>query len=361
MKIVFWGWKDAFDYYRIGGAESYIRRISQGLIVLGHSVTYIMYGADKSKTIQPEEFQATLHYAKTFREALRLLEQDAVDIIIDIYTHPRFRLSFSSFRKHRLAETHQATILFSPFRFIWKEYLGSFILRSYDSVFVVSQRIENQMKRNNICSTVLTPPVSDVFFEASRSRKPSKDGKIRVGYIGRADHGKGFDIAVNVMKNLPKDSFASRVMTYSWGGRQEIIESSKDSGIDIEVTDYRQYKKDIESRVAGFLSQTDLLLLPYRTIDTTIDMPLSIIEGLCAGCSIVLPKIEELASFFTNFNGYVVPLSEFRNSPKASIESLHVCRRQERTAEHLTQVYGTKRVASLLINNIKRNKEVLIT
>ena len=42
MKIAFFGLKQAFDYFQIGGTESFIKRISGELIKNGIKVDYII-------------------------------------------------------------------------------------------------------------------------------------------------------------------------------------------------------------------------------------------------------------------------------------------------------------------------------
>jgi len=288
LKICFFGWKRAFDYYQIGGTESYVRRLASGLVELGHEVTYAMYGASKRETVLPEDFNATLVYEQRFEDALRQLEGRDFELVVSIYLHPKYRPGFFLFRKRMKRRTLFSTILFSPFRSKTKLILGSMDLHSYDSVFAVSDRIHEQIARIGVKSIVLPPPVSDVYFEATEKRTPDPEGLIRVGYIGRADYGKGFDIAVNIMRSLDKTKYSPSIMTYSWPEKDFEIrpEDFHGWGINLEITRYETYSGKIEKSVANFLKVNDIMLFPFRTLYTTIDVPLSVVEAAVAGCKI---------------------------------------------------------------------------
>lgn len=299
MKICFFGWKRAFDYYQIGGTESFVRRLASGLIELGHEATYVMYGASKKQLITPEGFNANLYYEQRFEEALDHLRNEGFELVISTYIHPRHRPGFLLFRRNQKKDTHFSTIMFSPFRSKTKLLLGSMDLHSYDSVFVVSERIKKQIARLGVRSEVLPPPVSDVFFEAAKKRTPSQDDRIRVGYIGRADYGKGFDIAVEVMKSLDETRFAPSILTYSWPEKDYEISTDEfeKSGIRFEITQYAKYSNQIEGKVVDFLKENDIMLFPYRTLDTTIDVPLSVVEAIVSGCIVEIPAFVELCDF----------------------------------------------------------------
>ena len=321
MKICFFGWKRAFDYYQIGGTESYVRRLASGLVDLGHEVTYVMYGASKRETVLPKGFNATLVYEQKFEDALKQLERRDFEIVVSIYVHPKYRPGFFLFRKRTKRRTIFSTILFSRFRSKPKLLLGSMDLHSYDSVFTVSERIKEQVARLGVRSEVLPPPVSDVFFEAAKKRIPSEDGRIRIGYIGRADYGKGFDIAVDIMRSLDKTKYSSSILTYSWPEKDYEIrpDDFHDWGIKLEITRYETYSDAIDRKIGAFLQENQMMIFPFRTLDTTIDTPLSLIESIVAGCKVVIPNDNGLISFFKK---YRLEALAFKDN-KVLAETLH--------------------------------------
>ncbi|MHA1382094.1 MAG: hypothetical protein ACTSRG_27290, partial [Candidatus Helarchaeota archaeon] len=44
MKVAFFGLKQSFDYFQIGGSESLVRRLSATFIIKGSEVYYVLYG-----------------------------------------------------------------------------------------------------------------------------------------------------------------------------------------------------------------------------------------------------------------------------------------------------------------------------
>jgi glycosyltransferase involved in cell wall biosynthesis len=47
------------------------------------------------------------------------------------------------------------------------------------------------------------------------------------------------------------------------------------------------YSEDIDDRMRQILHQTDILVLPYRTLSSSIDTPLLLLEGMASLCAIV--------------------------------------------------------------------------
>lgn len=296
MKVCFFGWKRSFDYHQVGGTESYIRRLAEGLIKLGHEVFYVMYGSPDQKSEKLENSTLVLFYEKDFKDIIAFLEKQDIDLVISIYVHPKYRPLFMYIRSKMRKTIRFATILFSPFRSKTKLTLSVLDLHLYDTVFVVSKRIQDQVARFGIKSKKLDPPISECFFNASSDRLLPSDNRIRIGYLGRADWGKGFDRAVAIMKSLDKQKFNASILTYSWPERDFNL-SPNDFvtwGINLEITHYRSNPYGKEEKIASFLKKNDILLFPYRTLDTTIDVPLSIFEALSAGAYVALPDMDSL-------------------------------------------------------------------
>lgn len=306
MRICFFGWQKAFDYYQIGGTESYIRRLSEGLITLGHQVEYVMYGA-KTNNITTTDTNIQLTYLKKYSDAQNLLSKRSFESIVNVYIHPKYRLSFRSFRLKKKKQVNFSTIIFSTFRSKVKSLLASLDLRSYNQVIAVSNRIRKQLARNSINSILLHPPVSDVFFETAINRKHSQK-QIIVGYIGRIDYGKGFDLIDKLFSKISGKYVKPIVFTYSWKSKNAYL-NPKNIKYEIRVTEYTKYGFEIEKELALLLGKIDFLILPYRTLSTTIDMPLSLIEGLIAGCTVISTNIAEIAAICRWMKGNCILLN----------------------------------------------------
>jgi hypothetical protein len=69
MKIAFFGLKRAFDFFQIGGTESFVRRLSLESAKKDAEVDYILYGDGKNKDTECSGIN--LNYCASFDKALR--------------------------------------------------------------------------------------------------------------------------------------------------------------------------------------------------------------------------------------------------------------------------------------------------
>ncbi len=97
MRIAFWGWKNSFDYFHIGGTESFVRRLTYGLNDNQVEVDYIMYASGQRKYVVLND-RLKLKYFVKFEDALEALKT-GYDHIVTIYLFPLDRLKFARFRK----------------------------------------------------------------------------------------------------------------------------------------------------------------------------------------------------------------------------------------------------------------------
>lgn len=62
----------------------------------------------------------------------------------------------------------------------------------------------------------------------------------------------------------------------------------------MKVLKVSSYDDSVENEIAGFLANLDFLLLPYRTLETTIDVPLALVEGIVSGCVVITSDMPEI-------------------------------------------------------------------
>jgi hypothetical protein len=72
MKIAFFGAYGSFDYFRIGGTESFARRLAGGLNEAGQQADYVIYGAGRTEK-QGTPGGIDLYYFAGLEEALQHL------------------------------------------------------------------------------------------------------------------------------------------------------------------------------------------------------------------------------------------------------------------------------------------------
>jgi len=109
-----------------------------------------------------------------------------------------------------------------------------------------------------------------------------------IAYIGRIDKEKGYYIAKDILLS-DKLKFYSRMFDILlWGGEdedKEVTALSDASRGDSNVTFFYGGK----DKLAPDLYDVNVLVLPYESLDSTIAVPLLIVEALVYGCNVVLP------------------------------------------------------------------------
>ncbi len=200
-------------------------------------------------------------------------------------------MNYYLFRKGQSRGMKFGVVLFSLFRTRLKLHVSLFELASYDVVFGISDKIRMQLGKYGIRTFKLKPPVPDFFFGLVEKDKTFTD-KTRIGYIGRADYGKGFDIALKIMSSLDTARFDCSVLTYAWPEKDFDVAglAVNCKSVSLVINEYTSYSPEIEESISKYLKAIDVLFLPYRTLDTTIAVPLSIIEGLASGCRVIIPR-----------------------------------------------------------------------
>ena len=194
MRIAFFGPQSTFDYYQIGGVESFIRRLAFGLVQKGVEVDYVMFDSLSDKNITLDDGNINLKYYSNFQVALRdVLE--SYSHIITVYLPPLKRIAYILFRFIHSKRLNFHLLLFGLSNSIVKRVLTLIYSKLfYTYVFSISPRIHTKAKNWGLNSVLLLPPVPNSFF-LKTNEKASLD-TMRISFIGRVDRGKGIDLAI---------------------------------------------------------------------------------------------------------------------------------------------------------------------
>ena len=94
MKFAFFGLYGVFEYSRIGGLESFHRRLAGELVRRGHQVDFILYGAPTSD-FKSVNNNIGLYHLKNLSKALQfLVKEKKYDHILTFYLPPADRLRY---------------------------------------------------------------------------------------------------------------------------------------------------------------------------------------------------------------------------------------------------------------------------
>jgi glycosyltransferase involved in cell wall biosynthesis len=306
MKIAFFGVRSAFDYQEIGGTNSFVRRLTHQLLsdsLRGDQVDLIMYGTPRSITTSPGS-GIQLFYYRSFAEAISALSRiiDQYDHVIAVYLSIPERLAFARFRARYHKRTRFHIIHFSwPGSILRRELMFCDNLLYYSTIYTISPRLFKAAQRWGLNSKLILPPVPDDYFVVP-SEKPSSH-KLRVAYIGRTEPGKGAQEIIELFSNLKQ---YPGIQTYIYGYHFPHHEPSvrmhewllTQKMLFYQYMDYERHSPHIEQQVKKILYETDVLLLPYKAISSTIDSPLLLLEGMAASCIVISKPLGDIPTLY---------------------------------------------------------------
>jgi glycosyltransferase involved in cell wall biosynthesis len=362
MKTVFLGLKRAFDYYQVGGVESFIRRVTVQMAQEGHKVDYVLYGDQENKEISPRP-GTCLRYFRLFRDALDAIK--GYDHVVAIYLLPKDRLQYALFRKRNCK-----SIRFHLIYFNWPDSSLKRKLYFYESRFIplngklfcISPRQYNYIKKWAENPVRILPPVPENYF--LKPQEKPVNNKIQVTFLGRMDPGKGIKEVLeifNVLKNNGK--FKCSIHGIHMPEQKECVDIHNqlrvDNGIEYVEIDRQKYSPSVESFVATVLQKTDIFIQPYRTLSSTIDMPMLLLEAMASLCAVItkplgnIPDIYGKNEFAINSQGFVPNAIKFLKD--VSIDDLARERRRI-YGKNQKLNFNTGAVANKFINAIREEK-----
>lgn len=327
MKIAFLGLKQAFDYFQIGGTETFVRRFATQILHQGIHVDYILYGNKRNKELTPMS-GLNLRYFKLFQDALDVVEEQ-YDHILTIYLLPRHRVKYALFRRKNDNSL--------PFHFIYFGWPCSLIRRKLyfsearvfpynGKLFCISKRQYEYLTTWAKNVTYLLPPVFENCFLNPKD-KPINN-KIKLTYLGRIDLDKGIKEVItvfNALKNcdkfeccicaIPQPAEKRSLQINNWLRKQEDIKY-------IEI-DKEKYTIEVERIANNILRQTDILLLPYKRLSSTIDTPVTLLEAMASMCVVITKPLGNIQDIYGE-SKFIVPDNDFLSRVMALLETVSI-------------------------------------
>jgi glycosyltransferase involved in cell wall biosynthesis len=325
MRIAFFGLQQAFDYNHIGGSESITRRLAKQLSQDDdvEAIDYVYFGAPRteSQRVQP---RTTVRYFSAYTDAAKaLLDYDQV---ISLYLSPPERIPYMAFRV-RYRQRIQFHALVTQWRsaplkrLLWLADLQ--LVPPNGAVFAISPRLYALVKTWAKRPFLMLPPVPDDWF-LHAADKPIRS-PLRMTYVGRVDPGKGAAEAVELFYRLKDEKrFSCRFLGYLYepgrvsGPEEELYRRLKalPAGTFVE-SNYTSYSPQVDQVVQNAMAETDILVLPYRDVSSTADMPLVFMEGMASLCALVippsaadLPQIYGPSQFYIRGEDWVASMAE---------------------------------------------------
>ncbi len=357
MHIVFFGWIKACDPMRVGGCESVIRRLAVGLSRKGHTVAVVMYGAGDAHTL--DEFfgdRVVLKYHRFFVDALRELARLKSDVVVEAYIHKRYYAMYLAFKCWYNKTTKFFALVMASTGSDLKYWLCTrFRTMACSTVFAVSQNSARRLRDNGVPAVWLPPPVPDDYFTSPD--RTSRGTKVVVSFLGRIDPNKGlYELASAFDAISQRSQFDLRVKGYYIPENPESVQLHTIlqglGGIDYSVEPYGSswYEPSKEREILHYLSETDILVLPYRNLEGTLELPLIVLEGLVAGCLVISRDVGGISNILTHRDSIIDDPEKLGERLKkfTTLKAVKAQRAQMETSELFSTFAATKVVEQLL-------------
>ena len=328
MKLGFYAYYKSFDFFRIGGTDSVIRRLSFGLIKIKENIQikYILYGF-KNETIRVND-NLELIYIKNFQHSLLYIKDEKFDHIINSWLLRKDRRIFHSFAKKNFNSTKFHYLIFFYPNTIFKKIMKFYeliLLRTNGKNFVVSQRQKKLLNPFDKNLSIINPPVDKSYFLENIN---TQNKKIKISFLGRIDPRKGIDKVINIFQqiqhlnlfelnihgiHIPDDKEAVKI--HNW-----LMNQKKINYFQVER---EKFSNKIDKMVVNVLRDTDIFIQPYKNLDSTVDTPLLIIESLACNCIVLSSKLQSVE----NINGdsdYLLDYEQFEVKAVEILSSLTI-------------------------------------
>ncbi len=176
----------------------------------------------------------------------------------------------------------------------------SYILSSYDIVYVVSETLKNQLdKANKKLSVIVVPNAAN-----KRERLSAGNGKRkRIVYMGSMQQYYDFELVINGFKKLLNDYSDLSLVFYGRGAKYEDVKSLAKDHPNIKLCGSYD-----NTAITNFLySDSDILVLPYLDVPiSNIGSPTKLFEYLSLGLPLLVSNVGQLNEVISdNENGFI--------------------------------------------------------
>ena len=288
--LVFFNYLETIGPSKVGGLDTMARAFGDMARDNGHDVLYLSYGWSASD-------QCTIGHdirVGDFGEALDVLDQHD-GLVVSFYIERRNRLPFLVYRwRNRSFKRFLFYIsVWNPNRL--KRFLGFFeLFYSFNAgTFGASERLVKLGRKFDREVKLMCPPTRSTVENHFRSSEV--DTQIFLSFAGRFDKRKGLIEAIEIMKETNSlIECKCLVSGYFWPNDSDEIEIrellSKHAFIEVRETNVNNWNETAEQRLEEQLVASDVVLLPYKKLSSTVDTPLLVLEAMAKKCVVYMPK-----------------------------------------------------------------------
>ena len=134
---------------------------------------------------------------------------------------------------------------------------------------------------------LLRPPIPDEFYLTPAEKENNKE--LNVVFMGRLDPEKGINDVIRLFEHLgSKKGLSVAIHGYTWNGLAESVDIHRylndQDTIAYSSCPHREYDERTQSKVRDVLRTADVIVLPYREFNRTLDPPLILLEAMASLC-----------------------------------------------------------------------------
>lgn len=258
----------------VGGSDSYMRRLSIGLAENGYEVTYLF-----SSSGLRGAYILLLNLIRSRREYL----------IIVYRLNPMHRIIAAL---GLLNHSESLVIIpFAPVKYA-RLTLFSYVFIS-SKIAVVSHNLRLMVdKYTRRTAQVLLPATPSEFI--NKSIKNLNEAKVI--FVGRVDERKGFDKVLELFTRKELESIEKEMYLIYHDddpGVKSLLDIARESGIKITEIDRREYSVELDGSLCDWFDSASYFVQPYRSISSTVDTPLLLLEATSRGVSILTTNLTQ--------------------------------------------------------------------
>lgn len=289
---------------RIGGGESYIRR----LVEAGKkcNVYFVVLLIHETGSAIDESLFASHRVFQNVDDAYRFITKENAEVIL-FNLGWRYKLKFIFYDKLYLLN-----LFYPSTTYVMLGRIVELLIMNYKSILVPSIRLKKFFEKMNFNVYYLPPIITDHYMVIDKIRIH------KYGFIGRLDPRKGvqkiFDaINLDVIGNV----YISYIKHDGDPGVSDLETQLFKSGCKFREVPQQFYSLKVEDELLYELNDIQVFLQIYENLDSTVDLPLLLLEALACGCFVITNiNFEELnlENLLIDFNGI---------SDKPSVSSMY--------------------------------------
>jgi glycosyltransferase involved in cell wall biosynthesis len=362
-EVVFFGTATSFGYHRVGGTDSFLRRLIDGVSDRSDAVAHgVFYGSEDPTVVRPVG-DSELHYVESLADGLELLDDWSDADVVTTRLHPADRLRFARYRRRTRRHAYHSVEFFHPESAVFRnvKFVQHRILPYDGRVFCVSRRLRRVVERYADGVVYLPPPVDSAYFR-DPSEKP-RDEPISLTFVGRIDPRKGINEVVDLYREAAgEDRFEFAIhgtyISNDSAGVEIRNRLRRDPDIAYTEVDRHAHTPQVDAEVRSLMRETDVFLQPYRTLDSTVDTPLLLLESMASLCAVLTRPVGNVGDVYGE-SEFLLSAGQTTERASALLSTLDretVAAERDRIHERVTSMaFDTASVVETFLHALETN------